>query len=1166
MGMLRTHGYYTVTVSLQVTSGHVASKRRFWNPKKWFKRKNKVTEDVAPVEVTEIGKDALRSRSTSELSVADDVRRRSSSSMHPGLSVSHDSVFHSPNSGSDMELDAAQSSSSLSISQPLVDSRLQTELSERLRLRRGRGDTSEDDEGLPHSPCNSPTTSDGLLLDKTAIKDLPTKSHSTCSDGSLLSMGSYEMDEDSFGPHSRHSSKLSLHEKKPNPDSDLEFGPSSIIEPLNHSAAHHRVSVRPKRTYGAPRRKRGQQLSSALPVTPEVNEESSIRSISPESNRKETITELYSMTTTRTLTDTQLKCSSLPPGLTAPGAEIKLNRSKSNAGSKSQDHFSPLHEDAEKEEKPSLFERIFPRKSGRKKKSKDEKDGASKHDVKVTREETVHKHEEVNKNGEYSREERLVNVSSSICHTENYKVTSVVGKEASKPIPAPRSGAASRQRVIPIDIPASPDDARREFDVILPKPSPEKSIDSTSPLQQELENRFKQRQISLSTSPKPSETPPQSPRSQPSPTALPSVISSTSEFSHYTKTSSTTVSKHQESRTRSEEIRNKMKIPGLSSLQQRVLSLNDDETNNGFLSLTDFTSDRVKPSKPITKSHSFKSTKQTEEKDSYVRSPTGEFKTRETKEDNRVSFTKAASLDSIKNLEEQSHYTEFKLALKPPAAPEVKCSNDKSDVKTDKDISENKSDTSSDLDVFRDSITISGPSHTAVVNVTSHSEDFVSNASKMISNSSESSVVEKDGSKTISVKENQVSVTKIQLKRETTQVTQSTITLPKSSVPEFLNKQLNKVEARPSSNIIFSMKSPRITEEQNRPKTLFNFEAQPEVITKPPTSRKFSKEDLEIIEKDSTEEISGESPKSPSAVTVTSSAPQSNRFKKNEVKSNSRKSSVVSITPESPVKEKPPLFKNKSASLDSLKNESDRSSQDSLDKLEEKPKEKTSPTTENVVLRRKSVANKKNDEEPELMKVFARRSLKLKDSDVDSIQETLADNKLRDSDKENQVDSPVDDRKKWYNKPKELSIETDFSQRRKSLGKQENVDSPKSPVKEPLTETRIPDSTKNAKEAQIESPVALRRNINNNIFVSQRAVSLNPPKPSESLVKKQPSFSERRLTEQWMSKIKNLEPELKEKGQEEIISSNFITESKNFNQRKAEWEKRAQQAQKKTTP
>nr|XP_023016819.1 uncharacterized protein LOC111506100 [Leptinotarsa decemlineata] len=77
-------------------------------------------------------------------------------------------------------------------------SRIWTELTERLRLRRGRGDTSEDDEGLPHSPCNSPTASDGLLLDKTAIKDLQTKSHSTCSDGSLLSMDSYEDEVSNF--------------------------------------------------------------------------------------------------------------------------------------------------------------------------------------------------------------------------------------------------------------------------------------------------------------------------------------------------------------------------------------------------------------------------------------------------------------------------------------------------------------------------------------------------------------------------------------------------------------------------------------------------------------------------------------------------------------------------------------------------------------------------------------------------------------------------------------------------------------------------------------------------------------------------------------------------------------------------------------------------------
>ncbi|VEN53480.1 unnamed protein product, partial [Callosobruchus maculatus] len=54
-----------------------SNKRRFWNPKKWFRRKSsKVSNEAATVETVETGKDALRSRSTSELSVVDEGRRR----------------------------------------------------------------------------------------------------------------------------------------------------------------------------------------------------------------------------------------------------------------------------------------------------------------------------------------------------------------------------------------------------------------------------------------------------------------------------------------------------------------------------------------------------------------------------------------------------------------------------------------------------------------------------------------------------------------------------------------------------------------------------------------------------------------------------------------------------------------------------------------------------------------------------------------------------------------------------------------------------------------------------------------------------------------------------------------------------------------------------------
>lgn len=52
---------------------------------------------------------------------------RSSNPISPGLSVSHDSVF--PHSGSELELDTAKSTSSLSIHQPILpDPRLQVSL------------------------------------------------------------------------------------------------------------------------------------------------------------------------------------------------------------------------------------------------------------------------------------------------------------------------------------------------------------------------------------------------------------------------------------------------------------------------------------------------------------------------------------------------------------------------------------------------------------------------------------------------------------------------------------------------------------------------------------------------------------------------------------------------------------------------------------------------------------------------------------------------------------------------------------------------------------------------------------------------------------------------------------------------------------------------------
>lgn len=602
-----------------------------------------------------------------------------------------------------------------------------------------------------------------------------------------------------------------------------------------------------------------------------------------------------------------------------------------------------------------------------------------------------------------------------------------------------------------------------------------------------------------------------------------------------------------------------MKLPSLSALQQRVLSLNDDDTDNGFKSLIDFPNDNTKENKPLTKSQSFKAVKKNSfdsenSKNASNKIATAEFLSKEQNDDNKISFTKASSLDSVKNLDEQKiHFSEMRVELK-RSKPDLHKKNLTSEPNSK---TENTKD---DANIFNDSpITISGPSHTAIVNVTSNKEEFAKKTHIIESGST-------DESQSVSIKEHQVSITKIQVKQEATQVTQSTIVLPKTAVPEFWSKQLNKVETRPTSNIIFSMKSPKVIEEQNHSKSAFSFENTQDIVKLTPM-RKFSKENLEIIEKNSEDESSKPSPVV-SSTTVTIQTP---RFKKNENKN--RKSSLVSISTDStPLKDK--VLKNRSSSLDSLKSEMDdtcdKSSQNSLDQLDT-PKDKNS-SSETVVLRKKTLTVQKKDDEPELMKVFARRSLKIKDSDVDLLHENLCDSKIRDSDKENQIDSSVEVSKKLFKS--EITTETEVTHRKynSNIKKEETIEV-KPCVKEPLVENKSSDVTKTNNTGG-DSPIMTRRNINNNLFYGQRAISLNPAKSisTDRVIKKQSSFCERRKVGNWINSISNEETDLKDNvNKDDLIDnlspkSDFITEPKNFNQRKAEWEKRAQMSQKKNTP
>ncbi|KAF7274595.1 hypothetical protein GWI33_012722 [Rhynchophorus ferrugineus] len=923
-------------------------------------------------------------------------------------------------------------------------------------------------------------------------RDLPCKSHSTCSDGSLLSMDGSEMEEDSIGLPSRNSSKVSLNEKKP--ELDIELGPTSLSVPLNHSAAHHRVSVRPKRTYGAPRRKKG-QIATALPATPEVNEESSIRSISPES-----------ITTA---------------GVTPPtGDSFRLSRSRSNAGKSQDDAALPVQE---KEEKLSLFDRLFPRRSGKKKKKEE----------KVMERNTIM--EVDSGSAKRTSDEKVVHtqpipVTVSKAQPETRPRTShtYAKREEVKPTVVPRTGAASRQRIQPIDIPSSPTSPRESSSVEPISPvTPERLYHArTSPIQLELENVLKQRQIQHSN-----------------------VKETVRDVTTHTSSSITTTTKeHSEIKSIVvEETKSRAKFAALSSLQQRVLNLSSAVEEDQLPPSVEIAI--PKPKKTISKSYSFKN--QSEK----LMVLDGD----RLSADSSKTVTKSSSLDSIKNLDEPKLKSELQMILKPvqnlcdkvDKPPEVETQNNEIITVNNKSVTESalkeaertqihseqssstytyntsSSNTFEEHSVqtnkepvllpFNDAITISGPSHTAIVNVTSQADNINHNTI-----TSETECVENEGIKSIVHKESQISVTKIHLKQKSTEVIRTSVTVPKENVPEFLNKQLNKVEQRSASDDL------------ERPQLL---------------PRKFSKEDVEIIERDGDSECSKDvsPPKTPTLVPVTPTTPNQNRFRKNDSKPSSRKSSIISITPESPVRDhlKDRALKARSISLDSLKTDqngndpstgaADKSSQDSLDKLDRR-------TGDGVILRRKSLVKHKNEEEPELMKVFARRSLKLKDGDVEQIQESIAEEKLRESNKENVKDATGEDPQK---KKEDCSMQN-------KLIKSSFNDSKK--------------STESLRTSGEESDVHLRRSISNNVFLSShRAVSLNLAKPQpthELSIRKQPSLNERRRTDWQSVKEQNYSEKRAESETITTISTNSDIPTKNFSQRKAEWEKRVQQAQK----
>lgn len=233
-------------------------------------------------------------------------------------------------------------------------------------------------------------------------------------------------------------------------------------------------------------------------------------------------------------------------------------------------------------------------------------------------------------------------------------------------------------------------------------------------------------------------------------------------------------------------------------------------------------------------------------------------------------------------------------------------------------------------------------------------------------------------------------------------------------VPEFMKIQLNRVEtARPKSNVVLSTSVPPSSIDTTpSPSPAIPIPGSGGSIDESIKARRFSNENIEITE--------SKPPLPPSAVIVAARSsfvetPKSPLgFKRSDVPS---KRNSVNVTHEiaddrkvilqrrtSVTEEKIKYERRISSSSEDIKYERKKSgSEDVFDKRNSNYNSGSSSGDELVVLRKKSIVDNHRDKDkdtPELMKVFARRSLKLRSDDDYRNGETKPLSSV-DSDKEN---------------------------------------------------------------------------------------------------------------------------------------------------------------------
>ncbi|KAJ6647105.1 hypothetical protein Bhyg_02325 [Pseudolycoriella hygida] len=235
------HGSHQITSSVSVGGGFYVSKE---------KRERSADSARAKDVADELDKDMTDyQRSLSEGRLLDSDFSRD------GLSQSHDSVFSE-----------SATASSLSIV-------LKNELVDALRKRRPRPDTSDEDLGLPRSPITPQRKENAINQSEGSL--------------SLLSMVSSDMDDESVGLGHSGTTETSVHQisftssrlssqntSRSSDEVDLDMSITSNGSRLSHSAARHKMAVRPNKKKGPTRhRKANENNTSILPSTPEVNED-----------------------------------------------------------------------------------------------------------------------------------------------------------------------------------------------------------------------------------------------------------------------------------------------------------------------------------------------------------------------------------------------------------------------------------------------------------------------------------------------------------------------------------------------------------------------------------------------------------------------------------------------------------------------------------------------------------------------------------------------------------------------------------------------------------------------------------------------------------------------------------------------------------------------------